>query len=121
MIPSSAVHPRPVRLGWVFSRRHKPVKRIVVSIALVLALAATPVALLAQEEKYHSIFDRLAEGIFQTTPNGQYLLANAALARIYGYASPEELMASVTDIARRLYVAPGRREGFQRLQRRNPA
>jgi sigma-B regulation protein RsbU (phosphoserine phosphatase) len=72
-------------------------------------------ALLRAEEKYHGIFDDLVEGIFQTTPDGSYLLANAALARIYGYANPDELMASVTDIGRRLYVAPGRREEFRRI------
>lgn len=71
-------------------------------------------ALIAQEEKYHGIFDHLVEGIFQTTPDGQYLLANMALARIYGYASPDELMRSVTDIGQRLYVVPGRREEFRR-------
>lgn len=73
------------------------------------------IALIAQEEKYHSIFDHLVEGIFQTTPEGRYLLANMALARIYGYANPEELMQSVTDIGERLYVAPGRREEFRRI------
>ena len=72
-------------------------------------------ALLRAEEKYHSIFDHLVEGIFQTTPNGSYLLANAALARIYGYPTPDELVGSVTDIGRRLYVAPGRREEFRRI------
>ena len=75
------------------------------------------VALLAAEEKYHSIFDHLVEGIFQTTPEGRYLLANAALARIYGYSSPQELMESVTDIGRRLYVEEGRRDEFVRLMR----
>src|SRR5262245_31998199 len=34
-------------------------------------------ALWAAEEKYHGIFDHLTEGIFQTTPDGNYLLANA--------------------------------------------
>ncbi len=72
-------------------------------------------ALLRAEEKYHGIFDHLVEGIFQTTPDGSYLLANAAIARIYGYTNPDELMASVTDIGRRLYVAPGRREEFRRI------
>jgi sigma-B regulation protein RsbU (phosphoserine phosphatase) len=71
-------------------------------------------ALVRAEKKYHSIFDHLVEGIFQTTPNGSYLLANMALARIYGYNTPDELMSSVTDIGRRLYVAPGRREEFRR-------
>ena len=71
--------------------------------------------LLAAEEKYHSIFDHLMEGIFQTTEEGRYLMANAALARIYGYASPEELMQSVTDIGQKLYVEPGRRDEFVRI------
>ena len=71
--------------------------------------------LLAAEEKYHGIFDHLVEGVFQTTPDGHYLMANAALARIYGYESPEDLMAHITDIGRRLYVVPGRREEFKRI------
>jgi sigma-B regulation protein RsbU (phosphoserine phosphatase) len=69
-------------------------------------------ALLEAEEKYHSVFDHLVEGIFQTTPDGRYLMANTALARIYGYASPDELMQSITDISRRLYVLEHRRDEF---------
>ena len=72
-------------------------------------------ALMVAEEKYHSVFDHLAEGIFRTTPDGHYLMANAALARIYGYASPEELIQILTDINRGLYVQEGRREDFVRL------
>jgi sigma-B regulation protein RsbU (phosphoserine phosphatase) len=72
-------------------------------------------ALLEAEEKYHSVFDHLVEGIFQTTPDGRYLMANAALARIYGYSSPEELKQNLTDIGRRLYIQEGRREEFIRL------
>jgi PAS domain S-box-containing protein len=68
---------------------------------------------LAAEEKYRGIFDHLVEGIFQTTPDGHYRMANVALARIYGYGSPEELQQSVTDIGRKLYVEPHRREEFQ--------
>lgn len=77
------------------------------------------ITILAAEEKYHSIFDHLVEGIFQTTPDGRYLLANMALARIYGYNSPLELMENVTDIGRRLYAAEGRRDEFVRLMREN--
>jgi phosphoserine phosphatase RsbU/P len=72
-------------------------------------------ALFEAEEKYHSVFDHLVEGIFQTTPDGRYLMANAALARIYGYSSPEELIQGLTDIGGRLYVEKGRREEFVRL------
>src|SRR5206468_8641919 len=72
-------------------------------------------ALLEAEEKYHSVFAHLVEGIFQTSTDGRYLMANAALARIYGYATPEELIQSITNIGQRLYVLEGRRDEFVRL------
>src|SRR5262245_1546029 len=72
-------------------------------------------ALLNAEAKYHSVFDHLVEGIFQTTPDGHYLMANAALARIYGYATPDELIQGLTDIGAKLYVQEGRRDEFIRL------
>jgi len=72
-------------------------------------------SLIEEKDNYYGVFDHLVEGIFRTTPDGHYLLANIALARIYGYESPVELMASITDIARGLYVEPGRREEFVRL------
>jgi sigma-B regulation protein RsbU (phosphoserine phosphatase) len=72
-------------------------------------------ALMDEKENYYGIFDHLVEGIFRTTVDGHYLLANVALARIYGYSSPVELMAHIKDIASRLYVEPGRRQEFIRL------
>ena len=61
---------------------------------------------------YRSIVEHAIEGIFQTTPDGHYLLANPALATIYGYASVAELTSGVREIARQLYVDPARREEF---------
>jgi phosphoserine phosphatase RsbU/P len=72
-------------------------------------------ALIEEKDNYYGIFDHLVEGVFRTTPDGNYSLANVALARIYGYDSPAELVASIKDIARTLYVEPGRREEFVRL------
>ncbi len=66
-------------------------------------------------EKYRSMFENATEGMFQTTPDGRYLSANAALARLYGYDSPDELTRGLTDIGRQLYVDPGRRDDFARL------
>lgn len=74
-------------------------------------------ALLAAEQQYHSLFDHLVEGLFQTTPDGRFLLANTALARIYGYNNPEELLAEVRDVRKGLYVQPGRREEFVELMK----
>ena len=77
------------------------------------------IALVDEKEKYYGIFDHLVEGIFRTTVDGHYLLANVALARIYGYVTPVELMANIKDIASKLYVEPGRREEFVRLMQAN--
>lgn len=70
-------------------------------------------AVRAAEEKYRSIFENSIEGIFQTTTDGKYLNANPALARIYGYDSPEELIEGIGDIEHQLYLDPKRRDDFQ--------
>jgi PAS domain S-box-containing protein len=67
------------------------------------------------EAKYRSIFENAIEGIFQSSPHGSYITANPALASIYGYSSPEEVIANFTDIEHQLYVDPHRRTEFVRL------
>jgi adenylate cyclase len=64
------------------------------------------------EDQYRSIFENAVDGIFQTTPSGRYLSANPALAKIYGYESPTELVAQISDISKQLYVRPTRRAEF---------
>ncbi len=66
----------------------------------------------AAEDKYRSIFENAGEGIFQTAPDGRYLSANPALARLYGYAIPADLIHAVTSIGTQIYVDPNRREEF---------
>ncbi len=58
------------------------------------------------EERYRSIFDNAAEGIFQNTPDGRLLDANPALARIFGFGSPEEMMAAVNGKSAHFFVDP---------------
>lgn len=69
----------------------------------------------AAELKYKQIFENVGEGIFQSTPDGQYLTANPALAHIHGFDSPHELIESCQDISREIYVDPARREEFKQL------
>ena len=76
-------------------------------------------ALRRAEQKYRSIFENATEGIFQTAPDGHYLSANPALAQMYGYDSPEELLAVLTDVSRQLYVEPDRRTEFTLAMRQN--
>ncbi len=67
------------------------------------------------EESSRLLFDRALVGLYQTTPDGHYLRVNMALARIYGYESPEVLVAQQVSAARDVYVQPGRRQEFCRL------
>ncbi|MFH1081494.1 MAG: PAS domain S-box protein [Pseudomonadota bacterium] len=72
-------------------------------------------ALRQSEEKYREIFDKTVEGIYRSTSAGRLLIINPAFARICGYASPEEMMEKVTDIANQLYANPEDRLRFQKL------
>ncbi len=64
------------------------------------------------EAKYQSIFENAVEGIFQTTIDGRYLIANPMLAKIYGYPSAKSLINNLTNITNQLYVSPDRRQEF---------
>lgn len=72
-------------------------------------------ALRIAEENYRSIFENALEGIFQSTPEGRLITINPAMARIYGYDSPAEMIASITDIAQQMYVDPDLRSQVKAL------
>ena len=65
---------------------------------------ATEEALRASEERYRSLFERAAFGIYRSTPEGRFLDANPALIHMLGYASLAEVQA--LDIARDVYRDP---------------
>jgi PAS domain S-box-containing protein len=71
------------------------------------------------ERKYRSIFENAVEGIFQTPPEGPMVSANPAMAKMLGYDTPGELIASLTDIKHQLYVEPERRSDFLHLLERD--
>ena len=63
-------------------------------------------------EEYQSIFENAAEGIFQSTIDGRYLKVNPAMARIFGYNSPDEMVKSITDISKQIHPEEGTRKKF---------
>ncbi len=71
-------------------------------------------ALRQAEDRYRSIFENSADGIFQTAPGGQLLAANHALAQMLGYESPQQLSENLKDV-QRSWVEPERRSEFKRL------
>lgn len=63
-------------------------------------------------DEYRRIFDEAMEGIFQSTMEGRFINVNPALARMFGYSSPRELIDSITDMKKQVYVDPHARERF---------
>lgn len=66
-------------------------------------------ALRASEAKFRDIFEGAPIGIFQSAVDGRLITANPAMARMFGYDSPKEMVAALTDIAKAAYVYPEQR------------
>ncbi len=66
------------------------------------------------EKKYRGIFENSFDGIFQADIQGQIIDANAALARIMGYDSPEKLLHSITNIAEQFTSSQEERKALKR-------
>ena len=96
-----------------------PENQVAVVARNITAHRKTEITLRETESKFRGIFEHAVEGIFQTTADGKYISANPALATLYGYASPAELMNSITNIQRQLYVDTGRRKEFARLMKKS--
>ncbi len=54
-------------------------------------------------------------GIFMSTPQGYFRSANPAMARMFGYETPEKMVESINDIAKQVYADPGKRKEYQCL------
>ncbi|MHB8412953.1 MAG: PAS domain S-box protein [Candidatus Acidiferrales bacterium] len=66
------------------------------------------------EERFRSIFENAIEGIYQSTPDGRFISVNPAMAKMFGYASPEEMIEAISDIGNQLYIDSAQREEFKR-------
>ncbi|MEP6810745.1 MAG: PAS domain-containing protein, partial [Chthoniobacterales bacterium] len=65
------------------------------------------------EDKYRSIFDNASEGIFQNTPEGVMISANPALAHMFGFDGPEEMIRERNNIQQQAYAEPEKRKEFR--------
>lgn len=109
-------------LLWTFSPLRDPTGGDYAGVVLagcdITARCHREASLRQAEVSYQSIFENALEGIFQTSPEGRYLKANPALARLYGYGSPEEAIAALQDVSQQLYVDARRRQEYvERIER----
>ena len=65
------------------------------------------------ENKYRTLFEKVQEGVFISTPEGRFLDFNDAFMRILGYDNHDDLLRE--DVSTHLYVNAADRERRQRL------
>ncbi len=82
--------------------------------ALAIRRRQAEAAVERAEQNYRSIFENALEGLYVSSTEGKFLRVNPALARMFGYAAPAQLLTQVNDIGRQIYVQPGRRDDFFR-------
>jgi len=65
------------------------------------------------EMKYRSLVENVLDGVYQTTPDGEILTANPALARMLGYDSETDLL--LLNAEKELYVHSDERRQYLKL------
>ena len=65
------------------------------------------------ENKYRTLFEKVPEGVFISTPGGQFVDFNDAFMRILGYERHDELLGE--DVSAQMYVNAADRERRHRL------
>jgi PAS domain S-box-containing protein len=94
------------------------VRGIIGFLADITERKRAELALREAEEKYRGIFENAVEGIYQSTPDGKYISANPALARMLGFHSPEELIET-SNAHPMEYLDPEKRVEFQALMKKH--
>ncbi len=72
-------------------------------------------ALAVRERRYREAFEHCPTGICHIAPTGALLDANPALARLFGYDTPQQMCREVTHFGKQLHAAPDR---FEQLRQR---
>jgi PAS domain S-box-containing protein len=90
-------------------RRHNAERRAQEMAGLVENLKQSEKALRQSEQRYRLLFDRNLAGLFHSTLGGRILNCNESFARIFGYASREEVLG-VQGGVQQFYSDPSERK-----------
>ncbi len=107
---------RAVELAISMIRRDKNDKlRVVGTITDVEERRRAERALAEAEKKYRTIVENAAGGLYQLTPEGIYLSANPAMARILGYDSAAEMLRMIKNANGAVYPDAEERDKFMSI------
>ncbi len=100
-----------LKIALMYDSKHQPLSFLVQVVDLTRH-KLTEQALQRAEERYQTLFETANEGIFQMTRQGYYISVNPALATMLGYESPENLLTTLTDVSKQLFLSPEHWEDF---------
>lgn len=75
--------------------------------------------LILAQQKFQAIFDNTADGIYQSTIDGKFIMVNPSMARIFGYETPAQMVEAITNIGEQIYADPDERKAMSELIMRN--
>jgi len=84
-----------------------------VNFKLRLQATKNAIQVAASERRFRSIFNNSEEGIFQSTLDGKFIIANPAMAKILGYSETSELLKA--NISTEIFKSPEDREKLVNL------
>ena len=101
-----------ILIGIYLAFRHRAAEQQAREMgALVADLKQSEKALRQSEERYRLLFDRNLAGLFHSTLSGRILNCNEAFARMFGYASREEILVQ-PGVAHDFFSTPSERESL---------
>ncbi len=100
-----------------FNKKGKRITRITGFLQNVTQEKNLELLFKERETYYRRIINEAVEGFFQSTPDGRFLKANQAMARILGYQSPLDLIKAPQPLAKISYVDPEKREEYTKLMK----
>jgi PAS domain-containing protein len=90
--------------GWLFV--------IATTIILYELIKNGRAAQKAAEESLLNLFESTSTGVFRSSLQGRYMTVNSAMASIYGFASANEMVETITDISKQIYASTEERNRF---------
>lgn len=112
------------QVGWVrvsgypyWDSKEKRITRITGFIQDITREKKLEKTIREKENYYRRMIDEAVEGFFQSTPDGRFIKANLAMAKILGYESPQQIINSPQPLAQISYVQPENRQEYLRLMK----
>lgn len=73
----------------------------------------------ARYSRFRQLCDEAGLGFFESTPDGRILSVSPAMARLFGYTTPEDMLADIGNDAAKVFCDPTKRARIVELLRRD--